>query len=104
MGVHIIAYSGDGDEGEASGGTYIPPYLLSEVQDVASTEGVPLPAKVLRERLPKALEIARDRERELYDSDEERIEEVCRKITAFVEFCERVERETGEPATITTEW
>jgi hypothetical protein len=44
---------------------------------------------VLRDRLPRTLELAEEMLRQIRDD-----------YTRFVEFCERKERETGEPVTI----
>lgn len=59
-----------------------------------------LPAATLRERLPKTLELAAERERTLYQSSEEEIAGVQQSYRDFVALCERKEAETGEPVLI----
>jgi hypothetical protein len=62
-------------------------------------EGEPIPAAVLRSRLNVAIELAKQTMIEAGDS-ERQIEHAIRGYTAFVEFCEQKEKETGEPVTV----
>ena len=59
-----------------------------------------IPASVLRARLEPTLVIVEERQRRIYHSEEEEIDEEKRSFRAFVELCERKERETGETVTI----
>ena len=65
-------------------------------------DGAPIAASVLRERLPKALAAAIDRERRVYDAEplaKETID-VLQSYRDFVALCEAKERETGAPCII----
>jgi hypothetical protein len=59
-----------------------------------------IPAAVLRERLPHTLALAEERERKLYKSTEEEIEDVKQSFREFVALCEEKEKETGEPVLV----
>jgi hypothetical protein len=59
-----------------------------------------IPARVLRERLPEALELVRKRYSTLYKGAEVEVNEVVQSFANFVELCERKEKETGSPVTI----
>ena len=75
-------------------------YLVKEAFD-SPTREAKIPAAVLRDRLPHTLEIARERQRALYEeADEREIQQVLQSFIDFVELCERKEQETGEPVTI----
>ena len=80
------------------------PYATRELVHEAfesSDHEAKIPAVVLRERLPRTLALARERERVVYhDTDEKFIHAVLQSFRDFVELCERKERETGEPVTI----
>jgi hypothetical protein len=61
----------------------------------------PIYAEKLQARLPAALEIAEQREREIYGvTDDAEIKRVLRSYADFVELCARKEAETGEPCLI----
>lgn len=82
------------------GAPYATGYLFAEAfQD---GDGATIPLSVLRERLPKALELVEERERKLYQSDEKDIAERKQSFIDFIELCERKERETGKPVVIGT--
>ena len=58
-------------------------------------------AEKLQARLPAALEIAEQREREIYGStDNAEINRILQSYADFVELCARKEAETGEPCLI----
>jgi hypothetical protein len=57
-------------------------------------------AAVLKERLPKALELTEERERKLYKSTDEVVAEARQSLRDFVALCEAKEKETGEPVSI----
>ena len=60
-----------------------------------------IPAKLLRERLPRALKVVEQRERTIYkQTDQKKIDKVKQSFVDFVDLCERKEKETGEPCTI----
>ena len=80
------------------GEPYATRYLVAEAFENGRAE---IPAAVLRERLPKTLALVEERERTIYDNDDEQyIAEVTQSFTDFVRLCERKEQETGEPVTI----
>jgi len=61
----------------------------------------PIYAEKLQARLPEALEIAEQREREIYGmTSEADIRRVLQSYADFVELCARKEAETGEPCLI----
>lgn len=79
---------------------YATPFLCQETFESPSAEAA-IPAAVLRERLPRTLELPREREREVYgQTDEKEIAAVLRSLTNFVSLCEQKEAETGEPVRI----
>jgi hypothetical protein len=57
-------------------------------------------AAVLRERLPKALEMVEIRQRNIYHETRAEIEEVKQSFRDFIALCEAKEQETGEPVRI----
>ncbi len=61
-----------------------------------------IPAKTLRRRLEQALDLAVERQRELYGILDERyqVEPVLQSLRRFVALCEAKERETGEPVAV----
>lgn len=62
---------------------------------------VKIPAKTLRERLPKALEMVEERERTVYkQTNKKEIDKIKKSFVEFVKLCERKEKQTGEPCTI----
>lgn len=80
------------------GGPYATRYLFAEAfKDV---NGANIPLSVLRERLPKALELVEERERKLYQSGEKDITERKQSFIDFIELCARKEKETGKPVVI----
>lgn len=78
---------------------YTTKYLVQEAFEGADGT-VQILAKVLRERLPRTLDLVRERERVVYKTDENEISEVVQSFIDFVELCEQKEEETGEPVTI----
>jgi hypothetical protein len=82
------------------GEPYVTRYLLAEAFE--SVDGsARIPAAVLRKRLPRALELAMRREMLVYDATTVSHDDPpVRSFIAFVELCERKERETGEPVEI----
>jgi len=58
-------------------------------------------ADTLRDRLPAALVVAEQREREIYGvTDQAEINRVLRSYSDFVELCAQKEAETGDPCLI----
>ena len=86
------------------GEPYATRHLVAEA--FASKDGFAfIPAATLRERLPETLRLAERRERQVYrETRPEEIERVLNSYTAFVELCERVERETSKPVRIVASW
>jgi len=61
----------------------------------------PIPASLMRERLPETLALAEERERSVYDeTDEKEIRAVQKSFSDFVDLCEMREKETGQPVMI----
>lgn len=86
------------------GGPFATRFLIREVFE-SSDRKASVPASVLRDRLPETLSIVAESERTAYgSSDEADITGLKRRIIQFVELCERKERETGEPMTITASY
>ncbi|MFA5168827.1 MAG: hypothetical protein WC530_09905, partial [Candidatus Omnitrophota bacterium] len=81
------------------GSPYATRYLCKEAFDQKG--GAKIPAKTLRERLPKTLELVDRRERDVYkQKDKAKIELIQKSFVDFVRLCERKEKEAGEPCTI----
>jgi len=57
-------------------------------------------AAVLKERLPRTLALAEERERKLYTSSDEEVEDAKQSFRDFVALCEEKEKETGEPVLV----
>lgn len=83
------------------GQPYATRHLVAEAFDSAECRAT-IPAKVLRERLPETIRLAKERLRVVYqrggnipDDDP-----VVKSFADFVALCERKEDETGEPVTI----
>jgi hypothetical protein len=68
--------------------------------------GAPIAAAELRARLPEALRVAEERERVVYHHDRFHLHTrlTRQSFRNFVELCERKERETGEPCTISASY
>jgi hypothetical protein len=82
------------------GEPYATRHLVPEAFDAKGHEAA-IPAAMLRERLPKTLELVEERERELYGQpDLAEISKVKKSFSDFVALCERKEEETGEPVSI----
>ena len=93
-----VGYLGEAYHGEP----YATRVLVPEAFDHEThSEGAPIPAKTLRERLPETLAAA-TRQQVVYkegpDNDTTHI--VLKSFSDFVELCERKERETGQPCSI----
>ena len=85
------------------GGPYATQILMPEAfQKEDRKHGVPIPAFILRRRLPQAIGAAVIRERTVYGNADANIEncEMAKSLGDFVDLCERKERETGEPCRI----
>lgn len=83
---------------------YATRYLCREAFDKNSGEAK-ISAKLLRERLPRTLEVVEKRERTIYkQTDQKEIDKVKQSFIDFVELCELKEKETGEPCTITASY
>jgi hypothetical protein len=82
------------------GNPYATKYLLREafMSDDATAR---IPSSVMRRRLPGALALVEEREREVYNqTDEAEILLVQHSFKDFDDLCERKERETGAPVLI----
>jgi len=85
------------------GEPYATRVLVPEAFDPeANPDGVLIPAKTLRERLPDTLAAATHRQQLVYNEgpEHETTRIALQSFSDFVELCERKERETGEPCSI----
>ena len=82
------------------GDPYATDFLLQEAFEKDVKGEAKIPAKVLRERLPRALELIKEREEKLYGGKTERIKSIQKSYEDFVALIERKEKETGELVTI----
>lgn len=81
------------------GDPYATHYLFQEV--FAKKGEAKIPAEVLRERLPRTLELVEIRERRLYkETRKKQIDRIKKSFVDFVKLCEQKEKETKEPCTI----
>lgn len=81
------------------GDPYATHYLFQEV--FAKKGEAKIPAEVLRERLPRTLELVEIRERRLYkETRKKQIDRIKKSFVDFVKLCEQKEGETKEPCTI----
>lgn len=82
------------------GEPYATRFLVREAFE--SKDGrAPIPAAVLRERLPETLALVEERQRKVYGiTGVTEIWKIQHSFVAFVELCGRKERETGEAVTI----
>ncbi|MFA5961975.1 MAG: hypothetical protein WC848_04805 [Parcubacteria group bacterium] len=85
------------------GDPYATHYLF---QEVFTKKGeTKIAAKILRERLPKTLELIEERERRLYkEVRKKQIDRIQKSFIDFVKLCEQKEKETGEPCTIVADY
>ncbi len=82
------------------GGPYATRHLCREAFE-SKTGKAPIPASVLRERLPETLSLAEEREREVYGvAKPEDMKPILQSFRDFVALCEEKEEETGAPVTI----
>lgn len=79
------------------GAPYATRYLVAEA---FATGRATIPAAVLKGRLPKALELVEERERKLYQGNDETVAMAQKAFADFVALVEAKEAETGEPVTI----
>lgn len=70
--------------------------------DAAHEDGVSIPATVLRDRLTDTLEVALERQKEVYGEGQNHpsTKKVLKSFEDFVALCEAKEDETGEPCRI----
>lgn len=66
------------------GGPYVTEYLLTEAFD-PEAEAVAIPPKVLRQRLPKALELAEQRQEKIYKDSDPRVLKAFEDFVALYE-------------------
>jgi hypothetical protein len=81
------------------GEPYATMFLVSEAFEAEKREAK-ISASVLRARLPKTIELARERAITLYGETGERARARVKSFVDFVELCEEKERKTGEAVTI----
>jgi hypothetical protein len=81
------------------GEPYATTFLVKEAFDAESREAK-IPASVLRARLPRTIELARERAIKVYGETGEIARARVKSFVDFVELCEEKERKTGEAVTI----
>jgi hypothetical protein len=88
------------------GEPYATRVLVPEAFEDTDEAGAPIPAFILRERLPHALEVATERERAVYGHDRFHPDtRATRKsFRDFVDLCERQEKIAGEPCRISASY
>jgi hypothetical protein len=79
------------------GAPYATKYLCAEAFETGKAR---ISAAILRERLPHTLALAEERERKIYESTDETVEDVKQSFREFVALCEEKEKETGEPVLV----
>lgn len=82
------------------GEPYATRVLVAEAFASEDENGAPIPAAVLKSRLPYVLELVELREKSLYQSSPEEIEKIRKSYCDFVALCEKHEAETGEACRI----
>ena len=89
------------------GTPYVTEFLVREAFDPERREleqdgVVPISAKLLRSRLPRAIELCKERYEQVYKlpANNEETKQACQSFVDFVELCERKEAETGVPVSI----
>ena len=81
------------------GDPYATHYLFQEV--FAKKGEAKIPAEVLRERLPRTLELVEIREKRLYkEVRKKQLDRIKKSFIDFVKLCEQKEKETKESCTI----
>ncbi len=85
------------------GAPYATPVLVPEAfqleEEAGHPDGIPVSSSVLRERLPRVIETAIEREAHVYGHDRRHSETrtVVKSFEDFVALCEAKEADTGEP-------
>jgi hypothetical protein len=79
------------------GEPYATKYLCAEAFETGKAR---IKAAVLRERLPHALALVEERERKIYETSDEELEDVKQSYREFVTLCEEKEKETAEPVLV----
>ncbi len=97
-----VGYLREAYHGEPYATRALMPEAFNETLISAYPEGVPISAETLRARLPAALEVAVERERDIYgcDRDDEETKLILKSLRDFVSLCEERENATGEPCRI----
>jgi len=84
------------------GQPFVTRFLFQEAFEAGEA---PIPAATLRERLPEALRLIEQRQRSVYgEASPAAVQRVFDGYTTFIEFCERMERSTGEAVTIVADY
>ena len=97
-----LGYLREAYHGEPYATRALVPEAFNETLQSAYPEGVPVRAEALRNRLPAALEVAVERERDIYghDRDDGDTQTILKSFRDFVSLCEERENATGEPCRI----
>lgn len=82
------------------GDPYATQYFVKEAFD-GDTE---IKAETLKERLPETLKLARERETKLYKGNEYDVWLAQKSFVDFAKLCEKKEKETGIPCTISASY
>ncbi|MFA6973142.1 MAG: hypothetical protein WC238_00185 [Parcubacteria group bacterium] len=85
------------------GNPYATHYMFQEV--FAKKGEAKIPAKILRERLPRTLELVEERERRIYKQmRSKQIDRIKKSFVDFVKLCEQKEKQTKESCTIVADY
>jgi hypothetical protein len=79
------------------GEPYATKFLFAEAFETGEAR---IEAAVLRERLPHTLALVEERERKIYQSTDEEIEDMKQSYRKFVTLCAEKEKETGDPVLV----
>ena len=94
-----LGYLREAYHGEPYATHVLVPEAFSDELALQYSEGVPISAQTLRERLPETVEVALKREQAIYGHDPEHPETqlVVQSFEDFVSLCEDKEAALGEP-------
>ena len=96
-----VFFGSDGHRGLLRESYHGEPYATSDLVPEAMASGsAEIPAALLRERLPRVLELAEERQRRIYGDGDVQLDAAKRDHMEFVAFCERMEKRLGQPVTI----
>lgn len=99
-----VGYLREAYHGRVYATRVLAPEAFEEHPEDDDWQGAPIPAAVLRERLPETIAAVKRRYRETYKEEIADDDKAIKSYVDFVELAERVERETGEPVLVYASW